>query len=294
MIAGITRVRNEANIIRTVLDWVSQLVDGIFVYDDCSTDGTAEMCENHPAVCQVVRGDHWDSDPRGRVEAEGVLRQIVYQQALHAGAEWVYYFDGDEILEPDLGGLHRDGGEEIASRVAVEGIVGALTRGGAREVGAPPESSLLLRDLIELHPQWDAFRFRLFDAYITPEDEDKGWTQRRWFGPEYRDILMLFRVSPLIEFHNREPSHIMGKVGLGGWVKHYGKAISVPHWEETCDYYINHRGGDLLPQFTTKWKERKGKAVHDGVSDFGGKLITWDERIEKGTALIDDPSKYKF
>ena len=37
-IVGITRIRNEEHIIKQVLEHVSQFVDGILVYDDCSTD----------------------------------------------------------------------------------------------------------------------------------------------------------------------------------------------------------------------------------------------------------------
>ena len=48
---------------------------------------------------------------------------------------------------------------------------------------------------------------------------------------------------------------------IGGTVKHFGKGISVEHWEETCDYYINHLN-ERMPNgedISTKWKKRMDK-----------------------------------
>lgn len=252
-IIGITRVRNEQPIIRETLDHVAKLVDGIVVYDDCSTDLTSAICAGHWAVKRVIRGERWESQPWERAQAEGKLRQIPYEAAVELGADWVYYFDGDEFLEPAFPGS--------------------------------------LSNLIEEYPSAKAFRFRLFDFYITQEDIGLPWHQRRFIGPEYRDILMLFRVHPAIIFLNREPSCVLPPIQVGGDVRHYGKAISVSHWEETCDYYINHRGGDLLPQFSVKWRNRRGRAVHT-ESDFGNPLIRWEERAEKGFPLHDPPEQY--
>ena len=53
MIAGITKVRNEAHIIQQTLDNWSQYCDQIFVYDDASDDGTPDICNEHPAVVEV-------------------------------------------------------------------------------------------------------------------------------------------------------------------------------------------------------------------------------------------------
>jgi len=239
-IAAITRVRNESHIINDVLDHVSDLpgVHGIYVYDDCSTDSTANIAQHHPAVVQVIRGTTWASDPDGRNLAEGNLRTAALRAAQKDNPEWIYCFDADEFAD-------------------FEGI----------DFSA------------------DAYRLRLFDFYITPEDVHKAYEERQWMGPEYRDILMLFRNQNNINFYQREPT-IPGhyRVAQGGWVKHYGKAISVEDFEKTCDYYINYRGGSKLPQFTEKWRKRKGKAIHT-QSDFGRPLITWGERIEKGLPL---------
>ncbi|HDZ85464.1 MAG TPA: glycosyltransferase [Candidatus Moranbacteria bacterium] len=135
----------------------------------------------------------------------------------------------------------------------------------------------------------DAYRLRLFDFYITPEDKNKTWRERKWMGPEYRDILMLFKVQDGIRFFQREPviPTMIATVNQG-FVKHYGKAISTAQWEETCNYYVNHRGNSLDPQlikFKKKWEKRKGKAIHKGISDFGYALIEWKDKEKKGFLL---------
>jgi len=134
----------------------------------------------------------------------------------------------------------------------------------------------------------DYWRVRLFDFYITPEDVNTPYLEREWMGCEYRDIIMLFRPHFSISFGEREPnlpSYYKGAVG--GFCKHYGKAITVEEWEKTCDYYINHRGADLYTKFRDKWLARKGKAIHT-KSDFNGELIKWEDRkSEKAIPLID-------
>ena len=130
----------------------------------------------------------------------------------------------------------------------------------------------------------DSYYFRLWDVYITPDDVNKHYLERDKIGVEYRDITMLFR--PPATFYNRIPRGV-GMPQYGGDVKHFGKGISVSHWEETCDYYINHLNETLSTGETIaeRWSKRKGKAIHT-LSDFGSKLIKWDERHEKGIKNI--------
>src|SRR5204863_5698397 len=51
---AITRVRNEALILRDTLDYVGQHVDAIVAYDDASTDRTLEILGGHPNVALIV------------------------------------------------------------------------------------------------------------------------------------------------------------------------------------------------------------------------------------------------
>ena len=242
MFAGIALIRNEEAIIQNTLDHVSTFVDNIYIYDDCSTDNTVAICEAHPKVKGIIKGTVWDPTPMGRRQAEGKLRQRVLQLAISKGAKWIYYFDGDEHIE-----FHN---------VTFE------------------------------HP---AYSFRLFDYYITPEDVDTPYLERKWMGPEYRDIPMVFKVTPDLRFTQRVPKgYFVNKyrgargqeVAFGGYVKHYGKAITVKEWEDTCHYYTNYRWKGIQPTLEARWEARKGKAIHT-LSDFGRELITWEQRFNK-------------
>jgi hypothetical protein len=51
---GVTRVRNEALILRDTLDYAGKHVDAIVAYDDASTDRTLEILGGHPKVALIV------------------------------------------------------------------------------------------------------------------------------------------------------------------------------------------------------------------------------------------------
>ena len=99
-------------------------------------------------------------------------------------------------------------------------------------------------------------------------------------GPEYRDIPMLFKINSNLRFQQRIPVNYSKKMALGGYVKHYGKAISVEEWDKTCDYYINHRWKDTHKDLQDRWKKRVGKAIHT-KSDFDRDLIKWVDRFDE-------------
>jgi glycosyltransferase involved in cell wall biosynthesis len=162
-------------------------------------------------------------------------RHLVLQRALALGAKWCLCFDADERLVGELPELNGDG-----------------------------------------------IRFRLFDGYLTKERQqhytggDLAALPRVW-GPEYRDILMLFCADKAryAGLDRREPI-LRGKISLGNvMVKHYGKCLSIEHWEETCAYYATH-----FPEpYRSKWEARKGRALHS-ISDFGRGLYTWNELMQ--------------
>jgi glycosyltransferase involved in cell wall biosynthesis len=229
MFIGITRVRNEEEIIQDTLDHIAGIVDAIVVYDDCSTDNTKAMCLAHPAVVSVVAGEVWNPV---RVQAEWETRQGALEAALKHNPEWILCFDADERFEfPD-------------------------------------------DDLWKKH---DGVRMRLFDFYITEADVDLPYTERKWMGPEYRDILMAYRYRNGMRYQHADQREMVlpsqSSVINAGFVKHYGKSISVKQWEDTCEYYATH-----FPEpYTTKWNNRRGKAIHT-ASDFGRPLIQWEDR----------------
>lgn len=249
-IVGLTRVRNESEIMQDTLDHMSTFcTGGIYVFDDVSTDNTVAICKAHPAVRGIVENKVHQKD-RDLANTENRQRLWLYaKQFIDISCDWVIYMDADERVEFDFTQLE-------------------VTR-------------------------LDAYKFRLFDFYITPEDLELRYDQRRWCGPEYRDILFLFRASCIkgwIAQAARQPDLSSKKIKVEGYVKHYGKAISVEQWEETCDYY----SGSSFPvqkSMRPKWLARKGKAVHkDGVSDFGWPLIEWHEKETKGVPM---GTKYK-
>lgn len=233
-IIGITRVRNEAKIIQNTLFHVSKLVDCIVVYDDASTDDTVKICNDHHAVTKVIAGKIWNPTPVGRSFAEGILRQMAYNEAVRQGADWIYCFDADEYADFDM---------------------------------------------VDFNSNVETYYFRLFDFYITKEDVYKSYLDRKYMGGEFRDIPMLFKVNDRIEFKARIPYFHGLNMAMGGYVKHYGKAISVEEWDKTCEYYINHRWKNTDPVLLKRWENRVGKAIHT-KSDFNTELITWDQRTD--------------
>ena len=172
-----------------------------------------------------------------RAEEETRHRHLVLERAKALGADWCLCFDADERL------------------------VGSL----------PPLAG-------------DGYRFRLFDGYLTNGRQqhyrggDLAALPRMW-GPEFRDILILFRAANAryAGLDRREPI-LSGHISLAPvMVKHFGKCLSVEHWEETCAYYAEH-----FPAYSAKWEARKGKALHT-ISDFGRELYTWNELMRRQT-----------
>ena len=243
-IIGLTKVRNEAHIIKDTLDnWAGICTGGIYIYDDVSDDNTVEICKKHSAVKEVIMGTYWDPD---REKAEWFNRQQLLLRAQQEAGEdtWFVYFDADEHLYNF-------------------------------------EAFDLFND-----PDVKAIACRLYDFYITPEDKEKNYKEREWIGPEYRTIVFFFRNHPHLKYHLPDqrivtlPNNV-GQIPIHGDIKHFGKSFSIDQWEKTCDYYVR-----FWPKYADKWRKRKGKAVHEGESDFGNKLIKWNDR-NKGFSLED-------
>lgn len=233
-IIGITRVRNESEIIKETLDHMSDFCDYVYVYDDYSEDNTVEICENHKIVKKLIKGLSWDSN-RERAEFQNrqkLIDCVIDDQNINQD-DWVIYMDADERIYFDF--------EKLKNYGDIGGV-----------------------------------KMRLFDFYITDEDKDLHYSERKYMGPEFRDILFMYKKKHIIGYHipdQRECSLRPNTfIILDGYVKHYGKSISVKQWEDTCDYYSKH-----FPKYAKKWEERKGKAIHT-KSDFGRPLITWDEK----------------
>ena len=200
---GVTRVRNEALVLKDTLDYVGKHVDAIVAYDDASTDQTLEILCAHSKVALIVANRIWEADIESRRIAEGRHRALLLQTAREQlPFDWMFCFDADERVTGDL----REFLETVHSGDC-EGV-----------------------------------RVQLFDAYMTPDDHEPYRSDRellgfrRFFGPERRDILMVWRNRPEVIFteqHGREPGGV-DRVKTGLYCQHYGKSLSVDHWEETC------------------------------------------------------------
>jgi glycosyltransferase involved in cell wall biosynthesis len=249
-LVGMTRVRNEALILPDTLDYLAPHVDAIVAYDDASTDATVDILRSHPKVALIVANRAWEPDAEARKRAEGRHRGLLLDMArAELPHDWMLCFDPDERV---TGNLRR------------------YVRG--------------LRD------ESDSVRVRLFDAYLTPYDHApyradlKLLNFRKYFGPEERDILMLWRNLPEIGFaegDGRTPRG-MRRVRIDLRCQHYGKSLSVEHWEETCDYYIRHFPYET---YGKKWEARKGKAIHT-ESDFGRPLYAWGNFLFENAVRI--------
>ncbi len=248
---ALLRVRNEDLILLDTLDHLSQFCDGIVAYDDASTDATYKILCEHPHVLAVVKNKKWAHTIEDRLKAETEHRRAIMNLALLYHPEWLFCADADERYIGDI-----------------------------RSFICSEESK-----------NTDGVRISLFDAYITENDKipytgGKLKDFRKFFGIERRDILMLFRsnANPAYEgLDRREPILHSNRIATLFYAQHYGKSISIQQWEETCNYYVNHFPYE---PYGKKWEERRGKAVHAGLSDFNTPLYPWGEELFQNAVCI--------
>ncbi len=82
-----------------MLDGMAIYCDEIFVVDDRSTDGTAEILLHHPRVSNVFTIDRCISDDPWHFP-ESRLLDLLYRMADFAEPTWVVMLSADESLEP--------------------------------------------------------------------------------------------------------------------------------------------------------------------------------------------------
>lgn len=198
----------------------------------------------HPQVDIILKNTIWGQN---RVFEETRHRQLLLDQAKKFHPKWLFYFDADERFE------------DINKKELLES---------------------------SKYDQVDGIQCFLFDAYMTLNDcepvirGEQLHNRRKFFGPEYREVLVLWRNLPHIYFQGldaREPAGCQ-QVISDFFCQHYGKAVSIEEWEKTCDYYSKH-----FPEpYKSKWLNRKGKAIHC-KSDFGQPLYNWKELKRKNS-----------
>lgn len=252
-IAGILRVRNEELILEDTLDHLSSFCDIIVAYDDASTDSTFDILRSHPKVAAIIKNYKWLTKVEDRIKCETTHRAALLKLAKSFYPQWVFCADADERYIGDIRGF-------VDSK----------------------ESANV-----------DLVRIMLFDAYMTEDDQlpylrgQQLLNFRKHFGPERRDIIMLWRANyddiRYVGDDSREPIYSSGRRIITKFnCQHYGKSLSIQHWEETCDYYTKHFPYETYGQ---KWEQRKGKAIHR-KSDFNNELFVWGEDLFCNSIVI--------
>lgn len=245
------RVRDEELILKDTLSHLATFCDIICAYDDASSDKTREILKSHEKVLLVVQNNQWKLGVENRLLSETRHRGLLLQEARKLFSfRWCMCCDADE-----------------------------------RYIGPVRQ---FVTEPIQDKP--DAIRIQLFDAYMTKGD-DRPYSGavpltyfRRYFGPERRDILMLWKNSNNTHFSGldaREPV-VQGCIEPNFFCQHYGKSLSYEHWEATCEYYVRHFPFD---SYGKKWADRKGKALHS-ESDFGRPLFEWGDQLFSNAVKI--------
>lgn len=241
-VIGLLRVRNEELIIYETLNHLSIFVDKIYVFDDASTDKTAQICVNHPKVEGVIRESEWGMKEGYNPQGEQLQRLL--QLAQEEQPHWFINLEADLRFDEDF----------------LFAYLKLLTQNKYDAVA------------------FEIYDFYITKDDCDKEYIGDLASLRRFCGTEYRSSILLFRNVREAYFPKGDYAQPYGfdeaKILKSQYkVKHYGKAISIEDFERKVRFYMTY-----FPRYRNKWMKRQGKAVHD-TSDFdylGAKLVTWD------------------
>ena len=94
-IIALLSVKNEENMIDRWLQRTSEIVDGIIILDDGSTDKTPQIIKRHPKVIEII-----SNPPNNRYH--GVIRENrvrLLESSKPYNPKWILIIDTDQILD---------------------------------------------------------------------------------------------------------------------------------------------------------------------------------------------------
>lgn len=112
-IYGMTRVRNEGRWIRMVLESYLPLCDRIWLFDDSSDDGTAEIAEQMDERITVIRSPFGGRGLDETRDKDFLLNRLngsvsdIHLRGNPKSPFWALCFDGDELLDHSAIGIIR-------------------------------------------------------------------------------------------------------------------------------------------------------------------------------------------
>ncbi len=98
-VLGLSFVRNSEASLQATLDAMATYCDQIYVVDDRSSDGTANILRNHPSVSNAFTIDPGLSDDPWHFP-ESWLLDLLYRMADLSQPDWIVLLSADETLEP--------------------------------------------------------------------------------------------------------------------------------------------------------------------------------------------------
>jgi len=236
-ITSLLRVRNGELLIEDTLEHLSEFSDEIYVFDDASTDKTVSICQKHPKVKKVLR-NYFHNPSQAFIQT--AQRKLLLDYArVDSKNQWFLSTDIDDRF-------------------------------------------IFNQSILDNCDKYSGISVMCFDAYMTKNNckpykkGEKLEDLRKYWGPEYRDIVLLFKKNKSsydLKMAGQRQPNIVGKIVDGGYLKHYGKCLSVKQWEEKCKYYMKS-----MPMLAEKWEKRLGRAIHV-KSDFDRDLLNWKEII---------------
>lgn len=102
-IFGMLRIRNESRWIVSVVQSIMALCERVFIFDDHSSDGTPELCEQLDERCTVIRSPFPDVTDETRDKTYLLQRVMGCVSDINLRGDerspfWALAIDGDEVL----------------------------------------------------------------------------------------------------------------------------------------------------------------------------------------------------